>query len=197
DGYTVQVLAFKVRELLSVQYKCYPSEVLPDRLLTTTAGMGNFLAKVHNVFQTKEDVEHLLGCAADQADTISCLSNDLSQACIASAYSILPSDKELRIGRRRRHRGRKKRGSRGEQHINLAAKQKAATRPMLKHSAWMEAQKNAVLVEPARQDGVQPSTSSAKATTQAQEGIQPSTNNTEAAENAEPKSIIEIESALS
>lgn len=109
----MQVLAFKVRELLSVQYKCYPSEVLPDRLLTTTAGMGNFLAKVHNVFQTKEDVEHLLGCAADRADTISCVSNDLSQACIASAYSILPSDKELRIGRRRRHRGRKKRGSRG------------------------------------------------------------------------------------
>ena len=60
----------------------------------------------------------------------------------------------------------------------------------------MEAQKNTVLVEPAGQDGIQPSTSSTKATTQAQEGVQPSTNNTKAMAKAEPKLIIEIESAL-
>ncbi|KAF9312954.1 hypothetical protein BG006_004257, partial [Podila minutissima] len=189
DGYCVQLLALKVRELLSVQYKRYPSEVLPDQLLTTTAGTCDFLTEVRNVFQTKEDVERLLGCTADQADTISYLGIDLGQACVASAYSILPSDKEPKIGGRRRHCGRKKRGSRGrknrgsgrgrvtkdtrvggERHINLAAKQKAVAQPTLKHRAWMEAQKNAVLVEPAGQDGIQPSTSSTKATTQAQEG---------------------------
>ncbi|KAG0098493.1 hypothetical protein BGZ93_011315 [Podila epicladia] len=209
DGYSMQLLTFKVCELLSVQYKRYPSEVLPDRLLTTTSGTGDFLTEVHNVFQTKEDVERLLGCTSDQADTISYLEIDLGQACVASAYAILPSYKEPRIGGHRRHRGHKKRGSRGrknrgsrcgrvtkdtrargKRHINLAAKQKAVALPTLKHRAWMEVQKNAVLVEPTGQDGIQ-------ATTQAQEGVQQLTNNTEETPaKAEPKSIIEIESAL-
>ncbi|KAF9319607.1 hypothetical protein BG003_008714 [Podila horticola] len=71
----------------------------------------------------------------------------------------------------------------------------SVARPTLKHRAWMEAQKNAVLVEPTGQDDIQPFTSSANATTRAQESIQLSTNNTEAAK-AEPKSISGIESAL-
>ncbi|KAG0077980.1 hypothetical protein BGZ93_003548, partial [Podila epicladia] len=37
DGHRLQVLAFKLRELLSVRYKRYNSDLLPDRLLTTTA----------------------------------------------------------------------------------------------------------------------------------------------------------------
>ncbi|KAF8937409.1 hypothetical protein BGZ47_009060 [Haplosporangium gracile] len=65
DGRQLQVLAFKLRELLSVRYKRYNSDLLPDCLLSTTAGTDDHLTEVRNVFKTKEDVERLLGCTAD------------------------------------------------------------------------------------------------------------------------------------
>ncbi|KAF9988584.1 hypothetical protein BGZ79_005108 [Entomortierella chlamydospora] len=43
DGYNLQLLAYKFRELHSVKYKRYPVELLPDRLTTTTAGTSDYL----------------------------------------------------------------------------------------------------------------------------------------------------------
>ncbi|KAI8595197.1 hypothetical protein EDD21DRAFT_425368, partial [Dissophora ornata] len=160
DGHRLQVLAFKLRELLSVRYKRYNSDLLPDRLLSTTAGTDDHLTEVRNVFKTKEDVERLLGCTADQVASVSYLGIDLGQACVVGGYAYLPPDKKPKGGRNR-HRGRRKRGSRGrkprgskrgkvktdsraesgERHINLVAKQKAVAQPTLKHRGWMEAQK--------------------------------------------------------
>ncbi|KAG0059120.1 hypothetical protein BGZ92_006999, partial [Podila epicladia] len=160
NGYQLQVLAFKLRELLSVRYKRYSSDLLPDRLLTTTAGTDDHLTEVRNVFKTKEDVERLLGCTADQLASVSYLGIDLGQACVVGSYAYLPPGKEPKGGRNR-HRGRRKRGSRGRKprgskcskvktdsraksgmrHINLVAKQKAVAQPTLKHRRWMETQK--------------------------------------------------------
>ncbi|KAG0342296.1 hypothetical protein BG004_005704 [Podila humilis] len=66
DGHRLQTLAFKLRELSSVRYKRYSVDVLPDSLLSTTAGTDDHLTEVRNVFKSKEDVERLLGCPADQ-----------------------------------------------------------------------------------------------------------------------------------
>ncbi|KAF9947469.1 hypothetical protein BGZ72_010527, partial [Mortierella alpina] len=163
DGYNLQVLAFKVRELNSVKYKRYGPAVLPDRLLTTTAGTGDFLTEARNVFKTPADVERLLGCTPDELDKVSYLGLDLGQAFVVGAYAYLPHDKNPR-GRRRRSnkrrgsRGRRKRGSgRGvktisragqARHINLAANQKAVARPTLMHRYWMDRQKCAALKTP-------------------------------------------------
>ncbi|KAG0291453.1 hypothetical protein BGZ96_005178 [Linnemannia gamsii] len=70
DGYDLQLLAYKLRELNSVKFKRYRLEVLPDRLLTTTAGTGDYLTEVRNVFKCKTDVERLLGCTYDEIDQV-------------------------------------------------------------------------------------------------------------------------------
>ncbi|KAG0195786.1 hypothetical protein BGX28_000635, partial [Mortierella sp. GBA30] len=169
DGHQLQVLAFKLRELSSVRYKRYSSDLLPDRLLSTTAGIDDPLTEVRNVFKTKEDVERLLGCTGEQVASISYLGIDPGQACVVGAYAYLPPGKEPKR-RHNRHRGRRKRGSRGrkprgsgrgkrgkvkrdsraecgERHINLAAKQKAVYQPTFKHRRWMEAQKAKAIAE--------------------------------------------------
>ncbi|KAF9150146.1 hypothetical protein DFQ26_001677, partial [Actinomortierella ambigua] len=157
DGHRLQVLAFKLRELLSVRYKRYSDDVLPDRLLSTTAGTDDHLTEVRNVFQSKEDVERLLGCPANR---VAYLGIDPGQACVVGAYAYLPSDKDPMF-RRNRHRGCRKRGSRGskprgskrgkvkpdsrcetgQRHITLVAKQKAVSQPTFKHRSYMEKQK--------------------------------------------------------
>ncbi|KAG0328550.1 hypothetical protein BG004_002512 [Podila humilis] len=71
DGYHLQLLAFKVRELSSVKYKRYHTDLLPDRLFTTTAGTHDYLSEVHNVFRSKADVERLLGYTDDETDQVS------------------------------------------------------------------------------------------------------------------------------
>ncbi|KAI8597731.1 hypothetical protein EDD21DRAFT_384692 [Dissophora ornata] len=157
DGYQLQLLAYKVRELNSVKYKRYHTDLLPDRLLTTTASTGDHLIEVRNVFKSKADVKRLLGCTDDDTDQVSYLDIDLSQAFVVGTYSSIPQDKNPKIGKRRCHRQKKKRGSRGRRnrgsgncrkksvcregrqwHINLAAKQKAVAQPpTLKHRSWI------------------------------------------------------------
>ncbi|KAF9342723.1 hypothetical protein BGX26_006978, partial [Mortierella sp. AD094] len=208
DGYTLQLLAFKLRELNSVKFKRYKADVLPDRLLTTTAGTSDFLTEVHNVFKTAADVERLLGCTSDETDKVSYLGLDPGQAFVVGAYGYLPQDKTPKIGKRRRHRQQKKRGSRGrrnrgsgkgkkksvcgargERHINLAAKQKAVALPTLRHRTWMERQKGADLKIHSSQSTT--NTESAAPPTV----NQPSTSSTEAA-TTESLSICTIESSL-
>lgn len=156
DGYHLQLLAFKIRELNSVKYKRYTSDVLPDRLLTTIAGISDHLTEVRNVLKTPADVERLLGCPFDETDKVSYLGIDLGRAFVVGAYAHLPEDKIPKVGKRRE---KKKRGSRGrhnrgsgrgrknvsragrKRHINLAANQKAVARPTLRFRTWMEQQK--------------------------------------------------------
>lgn len=208
DGYSLQLLAYKLRELQSVKYKRYEAELLPDRLTTTTAGTSDYLTEVHNVFKSAADVERLLGCTPDETHHVSYLGLDPGQAFVVGAYGLLPQDKTPKIGKRRRHRQQKKRGSRGrrnrgsgkgrkksvcrargERHINLAAKQKAVARPTLRHRTWMEQQKGADLKMPC-------SLSTTNTESAAPPTISlPSTSSTEAA-TTESLSICTIESSL-
>ncbi|KAF9351993.1 hypothetical protein BGX26_010104 [Mortierella sp. AD094] len=164
DGYSLQLLAYKVRELNSVKYRRYSADILPDRLLDTTAGTSDFLTEVHNVFRTPADRERLLGCTPDKTDQVSYLGIDPGQAYVVGAYAYLPPDMTPKIGKRQDHRrkkkrggrGRRKRGSgkskktvhqpRGERYINLAANQKAVSRPTLRHRNWMEKHKSTNLL---------------------------------------------------
>ncbi|KAF9083002.1 hypothetical protein BGX27_004292, partial [Mortierella sp. AM989] len=113
DGYNLQLLAYKVRELNSVKYKRYSADILPNRLLNTTAGTNDFLTEVHNVFKTPADRERLLGCTPDKTDQVSYLGIDPGQAYVVGAYAYLPPDMTPKIGKRQDHRRKKKRGSRG------------------------------------------------------------------------------------
>ncbi|KAG0074328.1 hypothetical protein BGZ93_004539, partial [Podila epicladia] len=148
---------------------------------------------VRNVFKTKEDVERLLGCTADQLASVSYLGIDLGQACVVGSYAYLPPGKEPKGGRNR-HRGRRKRGSRGrkprgskhgkvktdsraksgQRHINLVTKQKAVAQPTLKHRRWMEAQKAKTL-----KTSMQPAQSSAPSTESSMEAKELSINKIE------------------
>ncbi|KAF9536433.1 hypothetical protein EC957_010988, partial [Mortierella hygrophila] len=214
DGHQLQLLAYKVRELSSVKFKRYKNDMLPDRLLTTTAGTSDYLTEVRNVFKTTADVERLLGCAPNEIDKVSYLCIDLGQAFVAGAYGLLPQDKTPKFGKRQRHRKQKKRGSRGrrnrgsgkgkkktvcraqgERHVNLAAKQKAVARPTLRHRTWMEQQKMADLKIPSSPlttitESAAPAAPPAPPTVS-----QPSTSSTEAA-TTESLSISKIESSL-
>ncbi|KAG0254341.1 hypothetical protein DFQ27_006905 [Actinomortierella ambigua] len=206
DGYQLQLLAFKLRELNSVKYKRYDPSLLPDRLLTTTAGTSDYLTEVRNVFKTMDDVERLLGCSSDEHDKVSYLGIDLGQAFVVGAYAHLPPDKNPRIHkgrrkkkRRRGSRGRRKRGSgKGKRRtsragrrrfINLVAKQKAVAQPSLHHRSWMEKQKGVDLKPFPRH-----STSSAQSIT-APRINQPSTSSAETT-LSETLCINTIESSL-
>lgn len=167
DGYSLQLLAYKLCELQSVKYKCYAAELLPDCLTTTTTGMTDYLTKVHNVFKSAANVEHLLGCTPNEMHCVSYLGLDPGQAFVVGAYGLLPQDKTPKIGKQWHHWQQKKhsshgchnRGSgkgrkksicqaQGKWHINLAAKQKAVVQPTLRHRTWMELQKGTDLKLP-------------------------------------------------
>ncbi|KAF8923319.1 hypothetical protein BGZ58_003088, partial [Dissophora ornata] len=79
DGFRVQLLAFKLRELQSVRYRRLPDSVLPLRLTTATAGTDYYLTEIHNIIKTKQDVTDLWGCEPEQIDIIGL---DLGQACV-------------------------------------------------------------------------------------------------------------------
>ncbi|KAG0008896.1 hypothetical protein BGZ80_002946 [Entomortierella chlamydospora] len=93
----------------------------PSLRNSTTAGTGDPLTEMRNVFKSKEDVERLFGCTTDQADAISFLGIDLGQTCVVGAYSLLPADKKPQNGRRNNKgsRGRRRRGSKQAKEKNL------------------------------------------------------------------------------
>ncbi|KAG0363795.1 hypothetical protein BGZ54_008042, partial [Gamsiella multidivaricata] len=134
DGFRLQVLAFKMKELQSMRYRGLPENI-------------------RNVVKTQQDVIDLWGCALDQ---IKILSIDLGQACVVGASLLLPEDHDP--GSATTVTGEKcddaDMASPSEDASqpqvpatfrNLAVKQKAVYQPTFKHRRWMEEQKNIVL----------------------------------------------------
>lgn len=113
DGYSLQLLAYKLHELQSVKYKHYEAELLLDHLTTTTASMSDYLTEVHNVFKSATDVECLLGCTPNEMHHLSYLGLDPGQAFIISAYGLLLQDKTPKISKQWCHQQKKKHGSHG------------------------------------------------------------------------------------
>jgi len=122
DGYRLQLLAFKLKELNCVKYRCLHPSRLPDRLTDTLGGTDYYLSEVHNAIKTKEDVERLWPC---EAKDIKVLGLDLGQKCVVGAYAYIPEDPVFH---------------------NLVATQKSMYQPHFKYRRW-EAQSKGVAPE--------------------------------------------------
>ncbi|KAG0222161.1 hypothetical protein BGW42_006817, partial [Actinomortierella wolfii] len=170
NGHRQRLLAFKLKELQSAQYRRYKDTLLPDRLQSTIAGTDYYLTEVRNVVKNDADVYKYWGCTCDEVSQISYLGIDFGQACVVGACALLPDGKTPK-GKRRKKKGKAKRGkrkkgkrrSRKSKHeeqchviqqrdnqersdrprfFNLAVKQKAVSQPTFKYRRWMETQKS-------------------------------------------------------
>ncbi|KAF9345765.1 hypothetical protein BGX26_002764 [Mortierella sp. AD094] len=91
DGFRLQLLAFKLKELQSVRYKRLSENVLPLRINSTVGGVNYYLTEIRNVVKERQDVTNLWGCEPEQ---IKILGIDLGQACVAGASAVLPKDNQ-------------------------------------------------------------------------------------------------------
>ncbi|KAF9536487.1 hypothetical protein EC957_010707 [Mortierella hygrophila] len=66
NGRLLQLLAFKLKELQSVRYRCVPEDRLPNPLVTAIGGTNSYLTEARNVFSTTADVESLLAADPNQ-----------------------------------------------------------------------------------------------------------------------------------
>ncbi|KAG0303305.1 hypothetical protein BGZ98_006802 [Dissophora globulifera] len=151
NGHRLQLIAYKLRELQSVCFRRYKTNVLPNRLLSTVGGTNDYLTEVRNVFSCSQDVEDLLGCSAkDVRKEVRVLGLDLGQAFVVGASAVQGMPPKRR--RRKRGKGRKSRRRRGKKrghgsntalpdYYNLAVSQKAVYQPTLKFRRWLEAKK--------------------------------------------------------
>ncbi|KAG0267982.1 hypothetical protein BGZ95_002685, partial [Linnemannia exigua] len=88
NGVTMQLAAFKLKELQSVRYKRLPEDKLPPRLTSTVGGTDHYLTEIRNVIGSKEDVTFYWPNCSPENIKILCL--DLGQAYTAAASAILP-----------------------------------------------------------------------------------------------------------
>jgi len=165
DGFRLQFLVFKLKELQSVRYRRLPAEVLPTRITDTAGGCDYYLTEVRNVVKTPQDVVDLWGCSPDE---IKILGLDLGQACVVGANAILPrktlpkndvvltkekaydpsTDIEMKDpccpGKDVEEESSDDKPPAPAPLIfhNLAVKQKAVYQPTFKHRKWMEEEKN-------------------------------------------------------
>ncbi|KAG9326309.1 hypothetical protein KVV02_004046 [Mortierella alpina] len=67
DGFRLQVLAYKLKELQAARYKRLPDERLPPRINSTVAVVDYYLSEMRNVIKTPQDVARLFdGCPPDK-----------------------------------------------------------------------------------------------------------------------------------
>jgi len=161
DGFRIQLLAFKLKELQSVRYRRLPDNVLPPRITSIKGGTDYFLTEIRNIVKTKEDVAQLWpNC---RPEDIKILGLDLGQACVLGASALLPETARLASDVKMKGYSDKDtdvaiKGSciasttatptEASPHpatfYNLAVKQKAVYQPTFKHRCWMEEQKGVV-----------------------------------------------------
>ncbi|KAG0272087.1 hypothetical protein BGZ96_005467, partial [Linnemannia gamsii] len=56
DGFRVQLLAFKLRELQDVRYRRWKIDRLPPTLTSTVGGTNYYLTEIRNIITCKEDL---------------------------------------------------------------------------------------------------------------------------------------------
>ncbi|KAI1286511.1 hypothetical protein EDD11_000408, partial [Mortierella claussenii] len=66
DGFRIQLLAFKLKELQSVRYRRLSIDKLPPRITSTSGGTDYYLTEIRNIVKSKQDVQDLWGCPAEQ-----------------------------------------------------------------------------------------------------------------------------------
>ncbi|KAF9187776.1 hypothetical protein BGZ51_001060 [Haplosporangium sp. Z 767] len=65
DGFRLELLTFKFKELNAMKYRRLQDDVLPNRLTSTSGGVDYYLTEARNIVKTPLDVANLWGCAAD------------------------------------------------------------------------------------------------------------------------------------
>ncbi|KAG0356675.1 hypothetical protein BGX24_006357, partial [Mortierella sp. AD032] len=90
DGFRIQLLAFKLRELQAVRYRHLEERLLPDKLTSTIGGTDYYLPEIRNVITCKEDLERFW--PGIRAETINTLTLDGGQACVIGAFAHLPDE---------------------------------------------------------------------------------------------------------
>ncbi|KAG0246850.1 hypothetical protein BG011_002316, partial [Mortierella polycephala] len=90
DGFRVQLLAFKLRELQDVRYRRMDESRLPSRLTSTVGGVDYYLTEIRNAIASKEDVERLW--PGTRVEDIKTLTLDGGQACVIGAFAHLPEE---------------------------------------------------------------------------------------------------------
>ncbi|KAF8914556.1 hypothetical protein BGZ58_005712, partial [Dissophora ornata] len=88
DGFRLQLLAFKLRELNMVKYRRLPENHLPPRISTTIGGLDYYLTEIRNVVKTPQDVTRLWPDC--RPEDIKVLALDGGQVCVVGAYAYLP-----------------------------------------------------------------------------------------------------------
>ncbi|KAG0222810.1 hypothetical protein BGX31_008846, partial [Mortierella sp. GBA43] len=136
DGFRLQVLAWKLKELQAVRYKRLPQELLPPRITSTVGGTNHYLSEIRNVVKTPQDIVDIWGCSASD---ISILGIDVGQAYVVGASALLVSPVQEH-----------EETAPSKVYHNLAVNQKAVYQPTLKYRRWLETSKN----QPAPDSGI-------------------------------------------
>ncbi|KAF9969701.1 hypothetical protein BGZ75_002690, partial [Mortierella antarctica] len=135
DGFRLQLLGFKIKELQSVRYRRLSERVLPERVTSTVGGVDYYLSEVRNIIRTKEDVARLWPMT--RPEDIKVVGMDLGQACVVGLSALLPAqslDQPPAVPA----------AAPGPDPImfhNMVVKQKAVYQPLFKLRRWTESQK--------------------------------------------------------
>ncbi|KAF8929022.1 hypothetical protein BGZ47_001320 [Haplosporangium gracile] len=90
DGFRVQLLAFKLRELQDVRYRRMPEDCLLKRLTSTVRDTDYYLQEIRNVITSQEDIERYW--PGKKIEDIRTLTLDGGQDCIFRAFAHLPAE---------------------------------------------------------------------------------------------------------
>ncbi|KAG0347945.1 hypothetical protein BG004_006508 [Podila humilis] len=95
DGFRIQLLAHKLRELQDVRFHRIAEDRLPSRLTSTVGGIDYFLPEIRNVITSTDDVAKYW--PGFQPKEIKTLTLDGGKACVTGAFADIPDD-PLRTG---------------------------------------------------------------------------------------------------
>ncbi|KAF9537113.1 hypothetical protein EC957_008805, partial [Mortierella hygrophila] len=155
NGFSIQLAAFKLRELQAARFRRLPEDRLPPRLTTRVGGLDYYLTEMRNIVRTKEDVAQLWPNCAPDLIKILCL--DLGQTCVVGAYASLPdSTCSNDTSKGKNHAASTAMdipttstlaavttltSPQPQVFYNLSVKQKAVSQPSFKFRRWTEEQK--------------------------------------------------------
>ncbi|KAF9574621.1 hypothetical protein EC968_006036 [Mortierella alpina] len=144
DGFRLQLLGFKIKELQSVRYKQLPEKVLPERLTSTVGGVDYHLAEVRNIIKTKEDVSRLW--PNTQPEDIKVVGMDLGQAYVVGFSALLPTTESVDRTNSASTSVTPSVQQQGQAPVatfyNMAVNQKAVYQPLFKFRHWSEEHKS-------------------------------------------------------
>ncbi|KAF9536986.1 hypothetical protein EC957_009128 [Mortierella hygrophila] len=95
DGFRIQLLAFKLRELQDFRFRRIAEDRLPSRLTSTVGGIDYFQPEIRNVITSKDDIAKYW--PGVQPEEIKTLTLDGGKACVIGAFADIPDD-SLRTG---------------------------------------------------------------------------------------------------